>query len=321
VGIQFITIRKFFPAAVVFAWVVAPAGAAFRPTVGLLVKDHSSEGFWGEVEKGAQEAADAFNVNLTIRGTMNAANSEAQIRLLESLVEQKIDALVITPSSSERLVEPLQAQAAKGLKIIVAESELSPALPLPFVGYDQAKFASEVGTIFASLLGENGRVAMFRGVSDQVVVQRDKIILSRLRQLRPQLNFYLDFFATGGETSTVAEKAALLLEKHPDSQLFIGTSSPATSALLAAAKNHRGTGPVRIAGFGFRLSPEVVDALEEGTLQAFICQMPREIGYKGVAAAAALIRGESVPPRTDISFLEVTKENLNTPAIQALKTR
>lgn len=292
--------------------------AASRPTVGMLVKVNSNEGFWGEVARGAKEAAEDAQVDLVVRGVRSVSNPGAQIKLLESFASQKIDALVITPTNAERLIAPLQAAAALGLKIVVAESELAADTSFPYVGYDQAGLAAAAATAFASLVSGQDEVAIFRGVTDQTIVQRDKIILARLKELRPTLRLHLDFFAITNDSSTTAEKAALLFQKHPGSRLFIGTGSGATHAMLAAART-AGIGAVKIAGFGFHLTPEVVQAIEEGTLQALVCQMPREMGYKSVATAAALIRGEKVPPRTNISFVVVTRDNLNTPAVQALR--
>jgi ribose transport system substrate-binding protein len=296
-----------------------PLPAASRATVGFLVKARSTEGFWGEVEKGARAAAEAAGVDLIVKGTPDSANSAAQLKLLDALVGQEIDALVIAPVDPERSLGPLQAYAAKGLKIVVGESELPAGAAFPFVGYDQTKLALAAGTAFAAALQPNDTVAVFRGVSDRTVVERDKVILARLKELRPNLGFYLDFFAVSTESSTVADKAGFLLQKHPDAKLFIATSSPTTSALLAAAKNQPGNGKIRIAGFGYRLSPETLAALDDGTMPTFVCQAPRDIGYKSVAAAVALIRGEPVPPRTDVAFFVVTKETLNDPAIQSLK--
>jgi ribose transport system substrate-binding protein len=292
---------------------------ASRPTVGLLVKVNSTEGFWGEVIKGAQEAADDEKVDLVIRGVRSVTNPGAQIKLLESFASQKIDALVITPTNAQRLVAPLNAAAAQGLKIVVAESELAADTSFPYVGYDQAELAASAATAFASLLGAHDEVAIFRGVSDETIVYRDKIIIARLKELRPGVRLHLDVFAMTNDHSTTEGKAGLLFQMHPTSRLFIGTASGATGAMLTAAKTVPDPATVKIAGFGFSLTPALVQAIEDGTLQMLICQMPRELGYKSVAAAAALIRGEKVPPKTNISFVVVTRDNLNSPAMQALK--
>jgi ribose transport system substrate-binding protein len=293
--------------------------AADRPTVGMLVKVNSKEGFWGEVIAGAQTAADEAGVDLTVRGIRSVTNSAAQIKLLESFANQKIDALVITPISAERLLAPLNAAAAQGLKIVVAESELSADNAFPYVGYDQAELATSAATAFASLLGAQDEVAIFRGASDPTIVYRDKFIIARLKELRPAIRLRLDVFAMSNEVSTTEGKAGLLFQKYPTSRLFIGTASGATSAMVAAAKSLPGLPHVKIAGFGFSLTPDLVQAIEEGTLEMLLCQMPRELGYKSVAAAVALIRGEKVSPKTGISFVVVTRDNLNTPAVQALK--
>lgn len=99
---------------------LGPVTAAARPAVGLLLKVRSTEGFWAEVEKGAREAAEAAGVDLIVKGTGDVANSGAQLKLLESLVNQKIDVLVVSPTNPERLLAPLAAEAAKGLKIVIA---------------------------------------------------------------------------------------------------------------------------------------------------------------------------------------------------------
>ena len=312
--------KKKFPALLALAIFAGSAlVAADRPTVALLLKVRNAEGFWGQVEQGAQEAANAANVNLIVRGTTNVSNSEAQLKLLESLVGLKIDALVITPANPALAVGPLQSHAARGLKIVVAESDLGGDTPFPFVGYDQTKLASTAATAFAALLNKDDDVALFRSVSDQVVVQRDKVIVARLKELQPELRLYLDFFAVSNEHSSVGEKAVLLVQKYPAAKLFIGTSTPSTLALLNAAKSAGAGNKIKIAGFGFQLTHQITDAIENGTIPTFVCQVPRELGYKSVAAAAALLRGETVPARTDVAFFIVTKANLQTPEIQALR--
>ena len=226
---------------------------------------------------------------------------------------------MITPTNSERLVAPLNAAAAQGLKIVVAESELAAENPFPYVGYDQAELAASAATAFASLIGPQDEVAIFRGASDQTIIYRDKFIIARLKELRPSIRLHLDVYAVTNELSSTEDKAGLLFQKYPVSRLYIGTASGATRAMLTAAKSIPGLAPVKIAGFGFSLTPELVEAIEDGTLQMLICQMPQELGYKSVAAAAALIRGENVPPRTNISYVVVTRDNLNSPAVQALR--
>lgn len=295
--------------------------AADRPTVGMLVKVNSTEGFWGDVIQGAQAAADDAGVDLVVRGVRSVTNPGAQIKLLESFANQKIDALVITPTNAERLVAPLNAAAAQGLKIVVAESELAAANPFPYVGYDQSELGTAAATAFAGLLGAQDEVAIFRGASDQTIVYRDKFIIARLKELRPAIRLHLDVFAVTNDLSTTEEKAGLLFQKYPASRLFIGTASGATRSMLTAAKTVPGIGPVKIAGLGFSLTPDLVEAIENGTLELLLCQMPRDLGYKSVATAAALIRGEKVPAKTNLSFVVVTRDNLNTPAVQALKPK
>ena len=301
--------------------VILPVSASARPTVGIVMKVRSASGFWASVEQGAKEAAEAADVDLIVKGSNDAGNVGVQLKLIDALVNQKIDALVIMPANPERLVDPLKALAATGVKIVVAESELSGETGFPFVGYDQDKLAWSAAQVDGALLKDGDEAAIFRGNTvDQVIVRRDRNIIAKLKEMYPNLRLHLDIFATTNELGNVGQKAELMLKKYPNSKLFIATSSLATSELLTTVKTLELGDKVKVAGFGSSLNADTIQAIESGTMPVFVVQVPREIGYKSVTAAVALIRGKPVPPKTDINFFVVTKENLNAPAIQPLKT-
>lgn len=300
--------------------VILPVSASARPTVGIVMKVRSASGFWASVEQGAKEAAEAADVDLIVKGSNDAGNVGVQLKLIDALANQKIDALVIMPANPERLVAPLKALAATGVKIIIAESELPGTAGFPFVGYDQDKLAGNAAQAYGALLKDGDEAAIFRGNTvDQVIVQRDKIVIAKLKEIHPNLRLHLDIFATTNELGTVSQKAELMLKKYPGSKLFIATSSLSTANLLLTVKNLGYADNVKLAGFGASLDADTIQAIQSGTMSVFVVQVPREIGYKSVTAAAALIRGKAVPPRTDIDYFVVTKENLNDPALQPLK--
>jgi ribose transport system substrate-binding protein len=53
-------------------------------------------------------------------------------------------------------------------------------------------------------------------------------------------------------------------------------------------------------------------------MQGWIAQLPREVGYKGMEAALALIKGQTVEPVIHTDFIVITRDNLRDPKIQAL---
>jgi ABC-type sugar transport system substrate-binding protein len=308
------------PSLVLAVLAILPIPASARPSIGVVMKVRSATGFWGSVEQGAKEAAEAADVDLIVKGSNDAGNVGVQLKLLEALVNQKVDAVVIMPANPERLVDPLKALAATGLKVVIAESELSGETGFLFVGYDQDKLAWNAAQAYGALLKDGDEVTIFRGNTvDQVIFRRDKIIIARLKEVYPNLRLHLDIFATTNELGSVSQKAELMLQKYPNSKLFIATSSLSTSDLLTTAKNLGLADRVKIAGFGSSLGADTIQAIESGTMPDFVVQVPRDIGYKSVTAAAALIRGKPVPAKTNNNFFVVTKENIDDPAVQPLK--
>ncbi len=73
-------------------------------------------------------------------------------------------------------------------------------------------------------------------------------------------------------------------------------------------------------GFGFNLNPEVAAAIADGTMQGWVAQLPRDVGYKGEEAAAALLAGQAVAPVISTDFIVITKADLQEPKVQALLT-
>ena len=62
----------------------------------------------------------------------------------------------------------------------------------------------------------------------------------------------------------------------------------------------------------------LLEGLKAGVIDSLVVQNPYKMGYEGVKAAIAKLDGKEVPKRIDTGVTLVTKENLQTPQIQAL---
>ena len=69
---------------------------------------------------------------------------------------------------------------------------------------------------------------------------------------------------------------------------------------------------------GFDPSPALVEGLKRGENHALVAQNPKKMGRQAVQALVAKIKGETVHAFIDSGAAIVTKENLETPEIQAL---
>ena len=297
---------------------LAPALPA-APKIGVLLKGRSD--FWSAVEKGATAAGAQLGADVVVKAPLNEIDVAVQIRLLEALSAQGIQALVIAPCNQDTLAGPVAALAAKGIKIVVIDSPLATSVAAPFVGTDQHAAGEIAGRLVASLIGENDEVSVLKhSQSSTAAQQREAGALAVLRQSRPHAVVHSDIYASS-ENGVEAERAALLLQKYPGTRAVLASGTPGTMAMLKLLEEKKTAGSIKFVGFGFNLNPEVAAALADGTMQGWVAQLPGEVGAKGVAAALALIAGQTVAPTLSTDCVLITKDNLQDAKVQALLAR
>ena len=85
--------------------------------------------------------------------------------------------------------------------------------------------------------------------------------------------------------------------------------------MLALRQNNL-AGKIKL--IGFDTSPSLLDAIKKGEVQAVVAQNPKKMAHEGIKLVLEKIKGQDVPPLVDSGAVLVTKENLDTPEIQAL---
>jgi ribose transport system substrate-binding protein len=290
---------------------------AAPPKVGLLLKGRT--GFWEEIAKGAKEAGDKAGLDVIPKFALTEDNAATQIQLLHALVAQGVDAIVIAPNHEKILSEPVALAAARGIKIVVVDSPLAGG-KWPFVGTDQTAAGEAAGHLLAKLAGDTNEVAFFRASEIQsggATEQREKGAASSLLKEHPSIVIRGNIYS-GGDLTIATERASVLLEKYPEAKVVFASGSVGTLAMVHAIEQRHLEGTVKLVGFGYNLSPEVQTALEHGSLHGWVSQLPRDVGVKASEIAAALIKGDNVPPVAKTDFVIITKENVKEPKIQAL---
>ncbi len=286
------------------------------PKVGVLLKGRIS--FWTAVEKGSERAGQEFGAEIIVKAPLSEIDVAVQIRLLQALAAQGIDALVIAPCNEDTLAGPVAALAAKGVKVVVIDSPLAGKPIGPFVGTDQNAAGEAAGRLLANLIGDRDEVSLLRHTQTSVAaIQRETGAMAALRAVHPQLAIHNDVFASS-EYGAEAAQAAFLLSKYPATKAIFASGSTGSMAMLNLLEKRKPAGSIKFVGGGANLNPEVAAALADGTMQGWLAQLPEDVGYKGVAAALALIAGRKVEPVIRTDFILVTRENLHDPRVQAL---
>jgi len=286
------------------------------PKIGVLLKGHSP--FWSAVEKGATEAGQRLGAEVIVKAPQAETDIAVQIQLLNALGAQGITALVIAPCSKDALAAPVAALAAKGVKVVVIDSELDGKASPVFVATDQQAAGAAAGKLLAGLVQDSDEVSFLKhSQTSGATAQRESGALTALRSAHPKVAVHGDIYASSEKDAEV-EKANLLLTTYPSTKAILASGTPGTMAMLHVLEEKKLSGTIKLVGFGFNLNPEVASAIASGALQGWIAQLPKEVGAQGVTSALALLKGETVAPVVHTDFLAVTKSNLNDANVQAL---
>jgi len=143
-----------------------------KPVIGLVMKSLQAE-FFQEMKKGAEAFAREQNsFELIIVGTPNQTEIGLQIQLIESLIEQKVEAIVLVPIDSKALVPPVVLAVEAGIKVINIDIKLDEELlkangiQLTYVGPDNEIASQMVCNVLGQKLGKGAKVIMIEGLRD-----------------------------------------------------------------------------------------------------------------------------------------------------------
>ena len=289
-------------------------GAQYK--IGVLLKAKGT--FWTWVEQGANEAGHALDAEIIVRSPISETDVSVQLKLLNALAAQGIQALVITPTNKEALAAPVAAIAATGVKVVVIDSPLAGDAPHVFVGTNQRASGEAAGKLLASLIQGKDEVTFLKNIQGSgATEERESSALAKLREAFPEIVVHGDIYAST-EKGMEEERAALVLSKYPNTKAIFASATLGTMAMLKVLQEKGLAGKIKLVGFGFNLNPEVAQAIESGAMQAWIAQLPKEVGRKGVESAVALLKGQTVPTVVHTDCIVITKDNLKDPKVQAL---
>lgn len=309
------TLRRLLSLGLAFVGTGASSPLSAAPRIGVLVKGETA--FWQAVEQGCRTAAATAGAEVVVRTPDSEADIAGQIRLLDELAQTGIEALVIAPSSSTALSEPVLAVAARGVKIVVIDSPLDVDVPA-YIATNHTDAGDAAGHLLASLVHDGDEVAILRhNRTGGATLLRESSAFAALHADRTNIVVRRDLYAGIHQGQELAE-AHRLLDQYPAITGVLASSTPATMALLQALEERGRAGAVKFVGFGFNLNPRIAEALERGTIHGWIAQLPNQVGARGVNAALALLAGRSVPEVSFCDFRVITRETLHDPAIQDL---
>lgn len=296
-------------------------GAGPALTIPVIPKGTTHE-FWKSIHAGAVKAErDLQGVRIIWQGPIKEDDRDAQIQVLETFIQKRVDGIVLAPLDDMALVRPVQDAREAGIPVVIIDSDLADDdAYVSFVATDNTEGGRLAARRMAELLGpEGGQVVVLRyQVGSASTMNREAGFLEEIAR-RPAIEV-LSRDQYGGATVESAMSAAETLLASPAvAEAVDGIFCPNESTTYGMLQALRARGLAgKVIFVGFDVSAKLIEALRAGELHGLVVQDPCAMGERGVRTLVAHLQGEDVPKRIDTGVTVVTKTNLDEPEIQRL---
>ncbi len=266
------------------------AAAPHQTRIALVVKSLGN-GFFDAAHTGAKEAATQIGGVEIIYTGPTTPSAEGQIEIINSLISQKVDAIVISANDPNALVPITKKAMARGIKVISFDSgvaqegrqmQLNPS-NAQLIGEKQIEMA-------AKEIGGAGEIAIL-SASAQATNQNLWIVEMKKALAQPRYaNVKLVATVYGDDQSDKSYREAIgLVRSHPQLKAII---APTTVGIVAASKavaDEKLVGKVFVTGLG--LPSEMAGHVKSGAVKEFAIWNPIDLGYAATFAANEFVKG------------------------------
>lgn len=244
--------------------------------------------YFNSVEQGVMEAAKEFGVHVIYEGpTITEPNK--QIKIVEELIEQKVDVIAISANDPNELAPVLIEAKKQGVKVITWDSDTVPGVREFFVNMVHPEtLGRHLMDTLAWNVDEEGDFAIMTGsLSAANLNEWLSWIKVQQEQYYPNMNL-VEIAATDDDPHKAFIVATQLLSTYPNLKGIIGNSSVGPPAAAQAVKEAGKVGEVSVVGLS---SPNPMNEyLKDGSAQIVTLWSPKKLGYLTVVLAKNLLK-------------------------------
>lgn len=289
--------------------------------------------FWQSIHRGADRAADdlakqGISVEIIWAGPRTEDDAQAQITIVEQQIANGVSGIVLAPQHSAQMVPAAQSAAAKKIPVVIIDSGLDDrGLIVKYVATNNYHGGELAAEQLLSALKADGKSApkliLFRyKTGSESTEQREKgfedvvnrAIEEQKKKGEPTITWLSKNRYAGATTDSALAAATPLLNGLKDEGID-GIFAPNESSATGMLKALQSLGLNKKVRFvGFDSSEPLLQAVQDGDIDALIVQDPYRMGYLGVRTLVQHLEGENVQAdgKLELSTGEyaITKANL-----------
>lgn len=276
--------------------------------------------YWEKVHKGAECAASQErDVSVTWNGVSDETDVSGQIDLLDNYIARGVNGLVYAATDSTALLDVTHAAKRTGIHVINIDSGTEPQPKgVPLLATDNTAGAVKAADELAKDIGpKGGKVAIIAfHAGSQTNDQRVEGFEKGLKK-HPKLKLVETQYSEN-DYNTALTVTENVLTAHPDLKGIFAANEASDIGAVEATRMAKMLKQVKIVGWD--TSPDEVEGVRQGAVEALISQDPFRMGYDGVKGAVRVIRHGGTVRNENTGVLVVTKKNLSNPRVKQFVT-
>lgn len=306
-------LRSFFLVVLVACMLFTATGSLAAQSGGkkltlALVTKALNNPFWGLMKEGAEEVAAKNGVELIYLAPTKANNLEEQTRLIEDLIQRKVDGIVLVPVDSDGIVPVIKRANTAGIPIALANTNANGGQVLTFAAIENYDAMIMVTEFMAAKLKGQGKVIILEGTAGA------QTTTDRLRAINDVLKKYPNIKILASQTADNQRAKALqvmenLSQTYQSVDAVLCTNDEMALGAIEALDAANRLGKTMVAGFDG--NNDALKAIMDGRMVVTMDQNPPKQAGDALQALIDSINGKQIPKRLVTEGIVVTKDNIS----------
>lgn len=268
-----------------------------RYTIATVVKVDGIAWF-NRMRAGVQRFAEETGHESFLQGPPRA-DAALQVRLLEDLIAQGVDAICVVPFSVEALEPVLQKARRQGIIVVSHEASNQIHCDAILEAFDNHEYGAHLMDHLAQFMGGQGDYAVFVGsLASKSHNEWIDGALARQKQAYPNLRLVRERIEENDDQNTAYERTKELLTTYPNLKGIQGSASTTAAGAGLAIEERNLQNRVTVVGTG--LVSQSRPYLENGSVKLISFWDPADAGYAMNRLALMLLEGRELADGLDL---------------------
>lgn len=282
--------------------------------IDMIVKMNRGD-YWSTIQMGAEVAAKEYNVSLNVLAPENENDVQGQIQLMEDSIARRPDAIILAASDYEALGQVTDRTSYYAIPVISMDSEVASTKVKTYVGTNNYEAGQKAAERLMELTGGQGDIGIVNFVQGaRNADQREEGFMDYSARF-PGVRI-VEVLYCGSDEELAYRLTREMIKQHPGLTGLVSLSAE-SSIGAGRAVEEAGLGS-RFKMIAFDNPPEMLELLQEETVQAMVVQNPFNNGYMAVAAAVKAARGERLEDKIPTDTKLIDLDNMLWPEHQKL---